>query len=213
MHMDTRPAGHHARQHTRRLARRGLAAIVALVVVAVAVAAVDPSLNSIFLGEGIAIGGLVLLNRLMFPRIDRWSRGAAGEEHVGRLLEELESEGWVAIHDVDTGRGNIDTIVVGPGGVFTVEVKSHRGKFSADRVEPRMLKQAYAQKKWVESRVGHPVTPLLVFSSAYLIGRPVSRREGVTVLPARMLCGHLRRRAAKLSNDKVAALRARLAAA
>lgn len=170
-------------------------------------------IGAVLLAEVVAVGGILAIDRFATPVIERWSRGATGEEHVGRLLADLEVEGWHAIHDIDTGRGNIDSLVIGPGGVFTIEVKSHGGKTSADRVDPRMLRQAYAQKKWVEEQLGHSVTPLLVFSRAYLLGRAISRRKGVVVLPARMLCDHLRRRAATLSEENVAALHARLATA
>ncbi len=141
----------------------------------------------------------------------RASRPTTGEEHVGRLLESLEAEGWLAVHDVSTGRGNVDTILIGPGGLFTVEVKSHGGKLRTDRIAPAMLRQAYAQRKWLERVVGHPATPLLVFSRAYLVGKPVSRQRGVVVLPARMLAGHPWRCPAVLSGDQVRHLRARLA--
>jgi hypothetical protein len=75
-----------------------------------------------------------------------------------------------------------------------------------------MLKQAYAQAKHIERLTGHNVTPLLVFSRAHL-DRPVSRRRGVTVLPARMLTGHLARRPAQLSGTEVTELHQRLSAA
>jgi hypothetical protein len=51
-----------------------------------------------------------------------WSQGAEGEEVVGEVLEGLIADGWQVIHDVSFGRGNIDHVVVGPGGLFTVEV-------------------------------------------------------------------------------------------
>src|SRR4029077_13677170 len=72
-----------------------------------------------------------------------WSQGAEGEEVVGKVLEGLAEDGWCVIHDVCFGRGNIDHIVVGPGGIFTIETKSRGGRVSLDRLEPRMLGQAY----------------------------------------------------------------------
>lgn len=104
------------------------------------------------------------------------------------------------LHDIDTGRGNIDHLIVGPGGVFTVETKSHGGRINVDHIEERMWKQAYAQSKWVQEIVGRKVTPLLVFSRAYLTSAP-AWRSGVTLLPARMLVGHLRRRRTDLSGE------------
>ena len=72
-----------------------------------------------------------------------------------------------------------------------------------------MLKQAYAQARHVERVSGLQAAPLLVFSRAYL-DRPVSRRRGVTVLPARLLVGHLERRPSLLSPTEVSEAHRRL---
>ena len=55
-----------------------------------------------------------------------WYRGALGELHVGRLLTKLPT-GWHVLHAVPVGKGDadIDHVVVGPGGVFTVNTKNH----------------------------------------------------------------------------------------
>jgi len=92
-----------------------------------------------------------------------------------------------------------------------VETKSHRGRLTVDHLDERMLRQAYAQAKHLERITGQRVGPLLVFSDAYL-DRPVSRRRGVTVLPARMLAGHLDRRHSRLTPAQVDDLHRRLAA-
>src|ERR1700759_1070907 len=77
---------------------------------------------------------------------ERWERGAEGERKVGAILEGLAPD-WHVLHDVSLGHGNIDHVLVGPGGTFTVETKSHRGHVRIDRIEDRMLRQAYAEKK------------------------------------------------------------------
>jgi hypothetical protein len=211
--MTARRAGQHARETTRRLAKRGLVAIGVLGLVGLAVGIEDGFLSVAFgLAELGTYGGLVLIDRIGLPVVDRWDRGADGEEHVGAILDALAAEGWLAIHDVTVGRGNIDHILVGPGGLLTVETKSHRGRIAVDGLDQRMLRQAYAQAKALERITGRSVAPLLVFSRAYL-DRPVTRQRGVTVLPARMLAGHLARREARLSADEVAQLHAQLAAA
>lgn len=58
-----------------------------------------------------------------------WYRGAQGEIAVGRMLETLP-EGWTVFHalPVGTKESDIDHLVVGPGGVFTINTKHHRGK-------------------------------------------------------------------------------------
>jgi hypothetical protein len=158
--------------------------------------------------ELVVIAALLTLDRFGVPVLERWARGARGEEEIGRLLEGL-GDGWVSLHDIDTGRGNIDHVVIGPAGLFTIEAKSHRGRICVDRIDPGMLKQAYAQRKWLERVSGRNVEALLVFSAAYL-DRPVSRRRGVVVLPGRLLAGHLARRDHVLRPQEVAGIHARL---
>jgi len=66
-----------------------------------------------------------------------WRMGARGERFSGWLLDRLP-EGWHVFHDVPVGeRGaNIDHLVIGPAGVFTVNTKNLRGKIW---VAPRTL--------------------------------------------------------------------------
>lgn len=162
--------------------------------------------------EVVLILGLLAVERHATPLIDRWGRGAQGEEHVGEIIDRLRDDGWFTIHAFFTGRGNIDHILIGPAGIFTIETKSHPGRIVADRIDSRMLKQAYAEAKVVERITGMKVEPFLVFSRAYLTPA-VSRREGVVVLPARMLARHLHRRTANLSAGEVSTLHSRLVAA
>jgi Nuclease-related domain len=58
-----------------------------------------------------------------------WRVGADGEEEVARRLGKL-GDGWHVLHAVPVGdRGaDIDHVVIGPGGVFTLNTKNHRGK-------------------------------------------------------------------------------------
>lgn len=58
-----------------------------------------------------------------------WYIGAEGEIAVGRELTDLPS-GWTVLHALPVGtRGSdIDHIVIGPGGVFTLNTKHHANK-------------------------------------------------------------------------------------
>jgi Nuclease-related domain len=209
--MSARRAGQHAREVTRRKARFWLLAMAVSIVTAAAVVILgDPSWSGLVAVEVALLVALLLIERFAAPNVERWGRGADGEERVGRVLEPLEADGWLTLHDVSTGRGNIDTVVVGPGGLFTIEVKSHGGRVRPERVKPAWLSQAYAQGKWLEAVTGRRVVPLLVFSRAFILDRPVSRQRGVTVLPARMLAGHLRRQPRRLSVTEVEDLQTRL---
>ena len=57
-----------------------------------------------------------------------WSKGADGEEEVARRLRKL-GEGWRVLHGVPVGTGDsdIDHVVIGPAGVFTINTKNHLG--------------------------------------------------------------------------------------
>lgn len=60
-----------------------------------------------------------------------WSKGAEGEEIVGRILEELsQRNGFITIHDrlVPGSVANIDHIVVTSSKVFVVDAKKYAGK-------------------------------------------------------------------------------------
>ncbi|MFF2347351.1 nuclease-related domain-containing protein [Pseudarthrobacter sp. NPDC058119] len=58
-----------------------------------------------------------------------WYRGALGEIAVGRLLANLGPE-WLVLHAVPVGTGtsDIDHVLVGPAGVFTINTKNHSGQ-------------------------------------------------------------------------------------
>jgi hypothetical protein len=142
-----------------------------------------------------------------------WTQGAEGEEVVGKILEELAGDGWHVLHDVSFGRGNIDHVVVGPGGIFTVETKSRGGRLSLEWLDPKMLAQAYAEKKTLETITGMEIQALLVFSRAYLIEPMPAKRRGVTILPARMLAGYFSRRRPTMSMEQAREIHRRLALA
>jgi len=57
------------------------------------------------------------------------------------------------------------------------------------------------------------VEALLVFSNAYIVGSVPARRQGVTILPARMLTGFLERRRPTMSAAEARELAERLASA
>ncbi len=66
------------------------------------------------------------------PLVDEagaWYAGALGEVAVGRLLERLGPQ-WHVLHAVPVGKddSDIDHVVIGPGGVFTINTKHHRGQ-------------------------------------------------------------------------------------
>ena len=121
---------------------------------------------------------------------------------MGALLAELGAQGWYVIHDASFGNGNVDHIVIGPPGVFTVETKSHPGPVRVARVHGAVLAPGALPARAIERVTGEKVEPLLVYSRAW-VDRPLARRRGVRVVPARMLVGHLLQLPRKLSSEEV----------
>ncbi|MGR2752818.1 nuclease-related domain-containing protein [Agromyces arachidis] len=60
---------------------------------------------------------------------EAWYVGALGELEVARRLAAL-GPGWVVLHSVPVGSGasDLDHVVIGPAGVYTINTKHHRGQ-------------------------------------------------------------------------------------
>jgi Nuclease-related domain len=208
-----RAPGQYTRSIVQRLRMRTLLTLGALAVVTTVMGRRFGWHDPRFLGAEVALlAAIFVISRYVLPLVDRHDRGAAGEEQVGGMLDGLERQGWHAIHDVSLGRGNVDHIVIGPGGVFTVETKSHPGPVHVGCVHGAVLAQAQAQRRAIERVTGEHVEPLLVYSRAW-VDRPLSRRKGVRVVPARMLLGYLDRQPQRLEQGAIESAREQLARA
>lgn len=206
----TRTAGQHARAAVVRLRLRTLLALGVLAVSTAALGRIFGLQDLRFLFAELALlASMFVISRYVLPLVDRRDRGASAEEHVGSLLETLDTGEWRVIHDASLGHGNVDHILIGPAGAFTVETKSHPGPVRVARVHGATIRQAQAQRKAIEHVTGLKIEPLLVYSRAW-VDRPLARRKGVRVLPARMLIGHLQRGSKTLSRSDVEAARERL---
>jgi hypothetical protein len=64
--------------------------------------------------------------------IENWQDGALGEQRTGKELRALERQGWVVLHDLILGRGNLDHVLVGPAGVFLLDSKFWRGHVTVE---------------------------------------------------------------------------------
>jgi Nuclease-related domain len=200
--LDTDPTartpGQYARAAVRRLRMRTL---VTLGVLAVATALLGRSFglhDFRFIASELALLiTMFLISHYVLPLVERRDRGARGEEQVGALLEALDGEGWLVIHDATFGNGNVDHILIGPPGAFTVETKSHPGPIKVGRLHGSMINQARAQARAIERVTGIQAEPLIVFSRAW-VDKPMARRKGVRVMPARMLVGYLQKRSPRL---------------
>ncbi len=208
-----RAAGQHERTTVRRLRMRTLVALGVLAVATALLGKVFGLHDLRFLGSEVALlASMFVILRYVLPLVERHDRGATGEEQVGGVLDGLAGDGWHVIHDASLGHGNVDHILIGPAGVFTVETKSHPGPVRVGRVHGATLSQAQAQRKAIERVTGERVEPLIVFSRAW-VDKPLARRKGVRVAPARMLAGYLERHPVTLTLEEVEETRARVAEA
>lgn len=58
------------------------------------------------------------------PTLAAYKLAEEGEKAVGQYLEKLRAEGYEVFHDVPGGGFNIDHVLIGPTGVYTVETKT-----------------------------------------------------------------------------------------
>jgi hypothetical protein len=104
-----------------------------------------------------------------------WRRGAEGEEKVGWQLRKL-GDRWKVIHSVPVGSGDtdIDHVVIGPPGVFTLNTKNHLGRrvtVTAKAIYVNGTFQPYVAKSRAE---GKRATKLLSASCGYeVIAQPL----------------------------------------
>ena len=126
--------------------------------------------------------------------VERFFKGARGEEKVAAVLRSLP-DAYHVFNDFAAGRAHVDHVVVGPGGVFSVETKSWRGVVTVEdsRVlldgqlpdrdplaqtlrEAALVRTVLAARGWTGA-----VTPVLVFASNAFSARCAEVR-GVTII-------------------------------
>jgi hypothetical protein len=115
--------------------------------------------------------------------------GRDGERFVGQFLESLREQGFQVFHDVPGEGFNVDHVIVGPQGVFTIETKTiskpARGdaKISFDgqsisiagfQPDRNPITQAKAQSRWLRELIAQStgrkveVWPVVVFPGWYV---------------------------------------------
>jgi hypothetical protein len=145
--------------------------------------------------------------------------GAEGEEIVARRLAKLDSH-WCILHAVPVGdRGSdIDHVVIGPPGVFTLNTKNHVGKnvwvaeraFMVNGQKTDYLRnsrfEATRSSRMLSSACGFTVTvePAIVVIAAQLTVK--HQPSGVQVLEHRQVVKWLRHRPAVLTSEGVEVL-------
>lgn len=153
-----------------------------------------------------------------------------GERAVGQYLEELRANGYRVLHDIVGDDFNIDHLLIGPKGVFTIETKTiskpAKGKTEIDydgseiivngfKPDRNPVVQAKAQANWIKSLIENltgksvAVRPTVVYPGWYI--RQMSKgRPDVWVLNPKALGAFIENSAGELSDEDVHSLHAHL---
>lgn len=135
----------------------------------------------------------------LLPVARALSQGQRGEEAVGQYLEEkLRPHGFHILHDIPGNNFNVDHVVIGPTGIFTIETKTvskpAKGeckiRYNGEQIiinggvetnEP--LIQAKAQSSWLAEQIEQStgkkffVQPIVLYPGWYVdnaaLGSPV----------------------------------------
>jgi len=131
------------------------------------------------------------------PRLRALRQGIEGEKAVGQFLDRLREQGYQVFHDLIGEGFNVDHVLIGPAGVFTIETKTwskpQRGDariaydgstLTAAGREPERdpLIQAKAQAGWLRGLLTEStgrrvdVQPVVVFPGWFVEAAPGAHR-------------------------------------
>ncbi|MBI2312882.1 MAG: NERD domain-containing protein [Betaproteobacteria bacterium] len=180
-----------------------------------------PILFSLF-----AVGGLgyaIYKVRRAWPKLRALRQASHGEKIVGQFLESLRERGYRVFHDVAGEGFNLDHVLVGPAGVFTIETKTlskpARGEakvfFDGERLlinglEPDRdpLVQAKAQARWLGDLLADStgrrfrIWPVVLFPGWY-VDEPHGLKRELWVLNPKALPAFLDHEAKVLEPEDV----------
>jgi hypothetical protein len=130
-----------------------------------------------------------------------WFAGAIGELEVGRILAKLDP-GWTVLHAVPSGTADtdIDHLVIGPGGIFTINTKHHADKniwvspkvLMVNGVKQDHLRNSRSEAKRATRAIGLPVTPIIALVAAKKL--TIKEKPDVFVMHDHQLVRWLHRR-------------------
>jgi hypothetical protein len=157
-----------------------------------------------------------------WPMIRRIKLARDGERSVGQGLEELRDAGYSVYHDILGDSFNVDHLLVGPAGVFTIETKTWKKPhgmraeilvdgdsltFNGKAPIRDPVSQARAQASWIadvlrrSTGTEYPVISVVVFPGWWVeIASPPRR---LWVLNDKMLRASLAKAPVRLSPERI----------
>jgi hypothetical protein len=158
------------------------------------------------------------------PHMKALRLGSEGERAVGEYLDRLREKGYRVFHDVLAEGFNIDHVLVGPSGVYSIETKTRSKPVRGDaRVrfdgavltvagfEPERdaIVQAKAQARWLSALIADTtdrrlfVKPVVLFPGWFVEAAPGSQAQA-WVLEPKALPTYLDNEPTRLSKEEVA---------
>lgn len=118
----------------------------------------------------------------------RFVKGMDGENDVYKVLKQLPQE-YKVLHDyVEGKKGNIDYIVVGPTGVWTIEVKNYKQQNIDNEYLEQHINQAYTEAKNLSDKLSLFANPILVFTNPKTkLHFGLTKQKGVYVINKKWL--------------------------
>jgi Nuclease-related domain len=173
-----------------------------------------------------AIGALLFASYRFFKtwiRLRALKLGRDGERAVGQFLDRFREKGYHVFHDIAGDGFNLDHVLIGPSGIFTIETKTHtkpfRGKstivFDGDRIllngyapDRDPVVQAKAQASWLRELLSEStgrkfdVWPMIVYPG-WFVENKAPGGLSVRVLNPKMLPGFLEHEPSRLSTEEI----------
>lgn len=160
---------------------------------------------------------------LYWPKLAQLRQASEGEKAVGQFLERLRESGYQVFHDVLGDGFNVDHVLIGPAGIFTIETKTWskpvRGQakiqFDGEKLlvedrEPERdpIIQAKAQASWLRELLlqstgrNYGVRPVVLFPG-WFIEQSTGSTQSFWVLEPKALPAFLANSVGLLTSDDV----------
>ena len=134
-------------------------------------------------GAGALFGGALAI--LMDVRdtppayIEHWRQGADGERWTAKQLKKLDPNLWHVRHDLQSDKGNIDHLVIGPGGVFLLDSKNWFGDVTVEAGAATVTARDDPDTAWTWTKLNRTLKAASAANSTALT-RMTGRREWIT---------------------------------
>ena len=159
----------------------------------------------------------------MLPQVRQLRQATEGEKVVGQYLENFRAQGYHVFHDLIGVGFNVDHVLIGPAGVFTIETKTWskpikgdaRITFDGESIRAAAMEpdrdpmiQAFAQAGWLRELLkestgkSYLVRPVIVFPGWFIEKTGESSRP-LWVLNPKALPAFLDNEPTRLPNEDI----------